>query len=261
MSQRTTTPDADEWEIEICDVDGVGRTGQPRPLPGPETPPAVPRPQRLLIAVMTSLLVATVVVLGLPPIRAALVRQLSLGASRPPMAALAGAGSAPVAPISPPLTLLPAPTLASPPRTCPGPPPLTTVEVPFFGPALGLAPTYVIGPRGQPLTLRLGGPDGRAYTRLGWLGQIEWALSPGALDRITVSVVRLSDGLPALLTVGPRRQPATTGVLDPQSANDGPTGPHWREWLGAVYLPGAGCYALEATWPGGSWQIPFAAGR
>ena len=32
-------------------------------------------------------------------------------------------------------------------------------------------------------------------------------------------------------------------------------------WNGALYLPGAGCYTLRASWPGGGWTATFAAGR
>lgn len=35
----------------------------------------------------------------------------------------------------------------------------------------------------------------------------------------------------------------------------------WKFWVGVLYLPGAGCYALHANWPGGGWVANFAAGR
>ena len=31
-------------------------------------------------------------------------------------------------------------------------------------------------------------------------------------------------------------------------------------WSAILYIPAAGCYALDASWPGGSWRVTFAAG-
>ena len=40
----------------------------------------------------------------------------------------------------------------------------------------------------------------------------------------------------------------------------GSSGPGWSEWgLFPVFLT-AGCYSLEASWPGGSWQSIIAVG-
>jgi hypothetical protein len=36
---------------------------------------------------------------------------------------------------------------------------------------------------------------------------------------------------------------------------------HGRQLDFSLHLPRAGCYVLEATWPDGSWRIPFAAGQ
>jgi hypothetical protein len=35
----------------------------------------------------------------------------------------------------------------------------------------------------------------------------------------------------------------------------------WTQFPGGLTIPGAGCYGLSATWPGGSWHLSFAAGR
>jgi len=164
-------------------------------------------------------------------------------------------------PLPPPLMLLPAPPLAPPPRDCPAPPTLSTVDVPFFGRAIGRAPLYIVGVRGQPLTVHLGGPDGMAYTQYGWVAQIEWALMPEYAGRVTVSADYLVDGSRALMTESQWQAPSTSVVLDPLPANGVPMAPHWNEWIGTLFLPGAGCATLHAQWFGGAWTIPFAAGR
>jgi hypothetical protein len=57
--------------------------------------------------------------------------------------------------------------------------------------------------------------------------------------------------------------PMVNFTIDPQQdqgldwSDDGAS----KWWNGTVYLPGAGCYTLKASWPGGGWMATFAAGR
>jgi hypothetical protein len=57
--------------------------------------------------------------------------------------------------------------------------------------------------------------------------------------------------------------PVATVTIDPQQNQ----GLDWSDdgvskwWNGTLYLPGAGCYTLRASWQGGSWTATFAAGR
>jgi hypothetical protein len=56
--------------------------------------------------------------------------------------------------------------------------------------------------------------------------------------------------------------PAPTFMIDPGTqgliwSSDGES--MW--WDGKLYLPGAGCYTLSASWQGGGWTATFAAGR
>jgi len=55
----------------------------------------------------------------------------------------------------------------------------------------------------------------------------------------------------------------TSLFLDPNHPNhlDAGAGPDYEEWGSYLYIPTAGCYQLDATWPGGQWSFPFAAGR
>ncbi len=93
------------------------------------------------------------------------------------------------------------------------------------------------------------------------MAQVAWAVSPGYSGKVRVSSRSLLDGQFGLLAITVFDTPSTTGVLDPQAANPVPMRPHWNEWISRLFLPGAGCYALDATWRGGGWSIPFAAGR
>jgi len=55
----------------------------------------------------------------------------------------------------------------------------------------------------------------------------------------------------------------TDFVLDPQHPDHpgSAVGVDYAEWGSYIYIPTAGCYALEATWSGGHWRILFAAGH
>jgi len=44
------------------------------------------------------------------------------------------------------------------------------------------------------------------------------------------------------------------------AAMENRTSDQWAEFPGSLTILKAGCYYLEATWPGGSWHITFAAG-
>jgi hypothetical protein len=35
----------------------------------------------------------------------------------------------------------------------------------------------------------------------------------------------------------------------------------WHEWGSFLFIPAAGCYALDVSWARGSWRTNFAAGR
>ena len=86
-------------------------------------------------------------------------------------------------------------------------------------------------------------------------------------EPVTVRGSDLHTGAPLWFTMTGNDGPATgviapqMTVVDPQQFFDsGGSGAHW--WNGMMYLPGAGCYTLQASWPGGSgWTVHFAAGR
>lgn len=46
--------------------------------------------------------------------------------------------------------------------------------------------------------------------------------------------------------------------FDPAQANALAGG--YVNWFPVLYIPAPGCYVMEASWSGGAWTIPFAAG-
>ena len=93
-----------------------------------------------------------------------------------------------------------------------------------------------------------------------------WVVATTLHGSVTIHGTNLSTGAP----VYPEAEYATavsiptTLVLDPSDPivlnQDANRDDHWTQFPGSLTVPGAGCYSLEAVWPGGSWQITFAAG-
>jgi hypothetical protein len=169
-----------------------------------------------------------------------------------------------------------APALGAAPATCDGPPPALTRAGPPQFRALGSAPLWVSGFTGPYATLRLGragsasGYDWAApYTRYGWPAPIVLVLQSGFTEAVTLSGWDLRDGHPLWFGVvqagvwGPPRQVVAPYTLDPAhlTIDEGGEDDTGNFWYGYAFLPGAGCYALAATWPGGRWQVTVSAGR
>jgi WD40 repeat protein len=51
-------------------------------------------------------------------------------------------------------------------------------------------------------------------------------------------------------------------TFDPtQPTSHGSPEPGWREWGSSLSVSQAGCFAMDATWPGGHWRIFFGVGH
>lgn len=178
-----------------------------------------------------------------------------------------------------PTTILrtpPAPTLGRAPASCGGPTPvLGHVGPPHWGAAIGKAPVWLARVSGVYPTIHLG-PAAQAnayswdapYTQLGWPAPIGLDLQGGFQEPVQLSGWNVSDGKPVafgFIVAGVWGAPhyvSTSYTLDPTNpdlpagGSDG-TG---EFWYGYVFLPSAGCYALNASWSGG-WQVMVSAGR
>lgn len=139
-------------------------------------------------------------------------------------------------------------------------------------PALGASPVWVIGFEGSHATLYIN-LGGAGPTRYGWMVFVTFAIEPEFTDTVVVGGVRLDDGTPlwmAALEPGQTYtevKPSVAVTLDPQQPGlasfqntSRGLGEDWAAWAAALYIPEAGCYALEATWPGGRWSGAFFAG-
>lgn len=161
------------------------------------------------------------------------------------------------------------PALGSTPTGCLPPAPAPrTVSTNFSG-AIGGSPVWVAGFEGSHATEHIN-PFSTAHTRYGWAIGIVFAIEPGLTDPVVVRGERLKDGTPLWLQVAEpgkaQTTPSVAVVLDPQqpgladfqSTSMG-LSDDWAAWNDTLYIPDAGCYALDARWPGGSWRVTFIA--
>lgn len=151
-----------------------------------------------------------------------------------------------------------APPLGPVPQSCPANPPPASVSS-AFGKAIGMSPVWVIGfTRG--LTLHIGNPFDITHGPHGWYRKILWVVAPGYRQRVTLSGGALRGGAPLWFQIGDHA-PSTAPVLDPGHPGV-PGGGSWgAQFPSYLFIPRAGCYVLQAGWPGGMWRLTFAAGQ
>ena len=157
--------------------------------------------------------------------------------------------------------------LASPPTDCPATPPLQHIDfaqfgsfsgpVRFFGGApVWIPDEYFPHPimHVEPPSAGLG-PD--PYPGF----KILWEIGPNTLPPTTARVTNLRTGARGWWG-NSNKLPPTKVVFDIEGGIDhGEVDTGWHEWGSLLFVPAAGCYALDVRWAGGSWRTIFAAGR
>ncbi|MGO8948557.1 MAG: hypothetical protein ACLQUY_13030 [Ktedonobacterales bacterium] len=155
-------------------------------------------------------------------------------------------------------------------------PVLTADGNPNLGLAIGKAPVLVGGFSGPYATLPIGlaasahavGGWTAASTLYGWPASIDLILHTGVTGPVALSGRDVRTGYPLYFGFvvagvwGAPQQVTPTFRLDPAHPAIPVGGETGLEdfWYGYAFLPGAGCYTLAASWPGGSWQITVSAG-
>jgi hypothetical protein len=118
---------------------------------------------------------------------------------------------------------------------------------------LHIEPTSRIGSR-RPARERRSGRREALNAGIEFVRDIEMPL------RVEGDASRMMAARPRRFQIGDRA-PSTTPILDPRAPPipNQPAG--WADFLSYLFIPQAGCYVLEAAWPGGMWRLTFAAGR
>jgi len=99
--------------------------------------------------------------------------------------------------------------------------------------------------------------------RYGWAIKYVWFIKPGFHGRITVQGKNLSGGPSLWLGDDLHRRITRVLVLDiGRFLQTSPPIALARNGIhSGLYLQRAGCYRLDATWPGGQWQGVFSFGK
>lgn len=148
------------------------------------------------------------------------------------------------------------------PQDCPpGPTPKDVVS--NTGPVVGAPPVWASGFIGPHAALVWDSSlADQLHNQYGWPHKLLWVVEDSMKGLVAIRGANLRDGSP-LLPGADGQEPTSTLtvlVLDPQDAKRAQYVDQWAEFPGGLTIPKAGCYYLEATWPGGSWRITFAAG-
>lgn len=150
------------------------------------------------------------------------------------------------------------------PQHCPPSVSLQDFDAANFSPGVGELPTWVVGFDGPSINLtQLQRAKQSSY---GWFRPILLVLETDLKGPVTLwgggisnhSFLWFSDrhskGNPTESSI--RLLPNDPAITRYTGFDD----QAWLVWPADLYIPAAGCYYLQATWPGGSWMVFFAAG-
>ena len=231
-------------------------------------------------AVVAAALIVLVILLLLFVIAAPTLgtRLATLGTRTTPTSPAAGGGSTVVlttpTPSPYPLPTPIAPAMGSIPTTCtPGSPLVAfapTDTVPGIGgQGVWLTAAVFFGASGAAnlghgATAKLGSFSPSDYTLAGWPVQVSVLVQDNLTHQITLTGQDLRTTYRLWFSAdannpGAVDEASPLATIDPSSVSASMS--DWKIWFGVLYLPGAGCYRLHATWQGGSWTVVFAAGR
>lgn len=258
--EQSGEPTQDEFDVEVGDLPAIDG----EQAAAPSTQPA--KDQRLSARARawragvagSAFLLALVVMLGSVPSLRDRTVALLIGptptATFPPTATL-------LPTFTPTHTLLPTSTpqpLGAVPQDClPGQTPQ-----PFdsgFTPGVGAGPLRVMFEGNYP-TIRLD-PSAEDYTQYGWGVSIIVALQLSYPDGVLLQGENLDIGSSLWFDFSFLPQQPTMALMVNADHSGQYGDSQWTSWIGYLYIPVAGCYALEASWPGGHWQVFFAAGQ
>jgi len=156
------------------------------------------------------------------------------------------------------------PPLGPLPSTCPSRP-SPHIIAPYFGAAVGRFPVWYIGFGGPHATLNFSIlPTPHYVSGYGWGVKGFVAIAPRVHGHITLYGARLGDKQPLYFDndiAGPRPVHVLAIDVDAERGRSSRGYGGWVVALDGLYLPGAGCYALHASWQGGSWMVHFSAGQ
>lgn len=141
---------------------------------------------------------------------------------------------------------------------------------PEFAPAVGAGPAWGVGISSYkqvPLALVWNPVDALdTHNQYGWEHKLLWVVATHVQGSVTIHGMNLQTGTPIYpdAEYAEASSTPTALILNPSDptvvSQDANRDDQWTQFPGSLTVPGAGCYSLEATWPGGNWHLAFAAG-
>ncbi len=169
-----------------------------------------------------------------------------------------------------PTATIPLQPLGSIPPNCSPDKTVPSLGAPGLGTAVGHDPVWVDAFDGAAATLSIPTHGGNQFTQYGWQVTIELVFTNNFNAPVTLIGNSLTTNYPLWFGSyfpddtpnGPGQAPTTSFTIDSQQAQAEGAGVSGNTvfYPISLYLPGADCYHLSANWPGGGWQIAFAAG-
>jgi hypothetical protein len=253
---------ADELHVQVSDLRRLPAESVAfAPLPWRQQRVQLPRPVvdiALTVMLVSLLLVAT-------PIGSALVAFAAHPTPAIPTSHIGSPTTMPVgsAPLPFPTPTLNVPSIGTVSATCAPGTPLVDFSAGETVAGAGGPDVWFIATSAKPGYVQL--PQSN-YTVAGWPVSVTVFIRHGFGPTIILTGHDLTTGYslwlsPGMNNPGSIAEAAPLATIDPTRGLAHTRDARWDVWSGVLYLPGAGCYIVQANWPGNGWSIDFAAGR
>lgn len=133
-------------------------------------------------------------------------------------------------------------------------PPSTTVDIApqHYGRAAGKSPVWAIINRPK-LVFSMSEIKEGPKTEHGYQHKVLWVVEKTYSGKVELEGGNLEDGTPLWFKIG-GEYPTTNPIIDPLHPGAF-SNPDYSDFPSYIFIPGTGCYFIEARWDKGSWQI------
>lgn len=149
------------------------------------------------------------------------------------------------------------------PMDCPQGSPLISFDTTMIIPGVGGSVVWIVAGafQGPHAVAHLGPMGTSAYTMYGWPIAVQILIKYDFTQPVTLTANDLESGYPLWFANNDGTSATPSLTIESQSVNASTSDGQWVIWFGMLYVPGAGCYSVVSSWPGGGWTAHFAAGR
>jgi hypothetical protein len=134
------------------------------------------------------------------------------------------------------------------------PPPSKTVDIApqYYGRAAGSSPVWAIINRPE-LVLSMDQIREGPLSEHGYPYKVLWVVQKNYSSKIVLEGGNLEDGAPLWFQIG-GEEPTTTPIIDPLHPGAF-SNSDYSDFPSYIFIPGTGCYFIEANWDQESWRI------